>query len=276
MASIGMPGTLYRAAAVPYFYRNAITVYRNRLGRPSPGPVIYRLRQGPELLVDPGPHDVRQLNEIWVDQAYGLVPGFMPQPGWVVMDVGANKGLFSAWAAHRMGKGQIVAFEPDLRSITFARANFAQFPGVSLDLRQGAVAGEAGTVALYTTDGATGLTSIYGRMESETGLRVESGRAISAPCFTLTQLLDEWKPDLVKIDVEGAEYEILLPTDAGTLSRVPRLVLEYDLHHPRRGETSHEDLAHHLEKAGLRVSYANGRRLMFATSVPLNDGGKPS
>ena len=247
-------------------YRNSATAFRNRIGKPSFGPVTYRLRRGPSLLVDPGPHDVRQINEIWIDKAYALVDSFTPQPGWSVVDVGANKGIFSTWAAHHMKHGTILALEPDERSIGFARANLAQFPTVDIDLRRNAVAATDGTVELFVSEGATGLTSLYGPKAGDGETRVPSGRSITAPCVTLTEILTEQRPDLVKIDVEGSEYDILMSTGVEVLSRVDRIVLEYDLRHPIRPEVTHLDLERHLRIAGFAVQRPPWRRLMFATS----------
>lgn len=247
-------------------YRNPVTAFQNRLGKPSDGPVTYRLRRGPSLLVDPGPHDVRQINEIWIDESYSLVEGFTPQPGWSVIDIGANKGIFSAWAAHKMEHGTILALEPDERSVQFARSNVAQFSDVDIEVLHCAVAATAGFVELFLSEEATGLTSIYGPKVGDSETRVPSGRAITAPSVTLTEILTDLHPDLVKIDVEGAEYEILMSTGLETLSGVDRIVLEYDLHHPTRPEITHLDLERHLREAGFAVECPSGRRLMFATS----------
>jgi len=271
MASTNKLGTLYRAAMMAWAYRNPVTAFRNRLGMPSDGPVSYRLRAGPTLVVDPGSHDIRQLNEIWIDEVYSTFPGFTPQPGWTVIDIGANKGVFSAWAAHHMKHGTILAVEPDPQSIEFARTNTAQFPSVKIALRQSAVGATSGAVELFVSEGATGLTSVYGRKAGDGEIRVPSGRTIVAPCTTLSEILGSCHPDLVKIDVEGSEYDILLSTSLETLSSMSRVVLEHDLRHPTQANVTYLDLEQHLRNAGFTIESLSERRLMFATSPEVTE-----
>lgn len=56
---------------------------------------------------------------------------------------------------------------------------------------------------------------------------------IEVPTFGLEQMLDrcDWgTADLLKIDIEGSEYETLLAATPNTLSRIRRIAMEY---HPR-------------------------------------------
>ena len=57
--------------------------------------------------------------------------------------------------------------------------------------------------------------------------------------------------DLLKIDCEGAEYDILLQSDASVLDKIRHIVLEY---HDGVTAYAHTDLAAFLRQHGYRVA----------------------
>lgn len=59
------------------------------------------------------------------------------------------------------------------------------------------------------------------------------------------------KVDLVKLDCEGAEYEILLQTPALVLAKIDRIIMEY---HDLGSNFNHHTLISFLKKAGFNVS----------------------
>jgi FkbM family methyltransferase len=265
MASTNATGKLYRALMMFRVYRNPMLAFRNRLVGLNPGQCTYRLRPNTTLVVDAGPHDVRQINEIWIDCVYALDQTFRPRPGWSVLDVGANKGVFSAWAATQMGHGSIRAVEPDLRSLEVLVRNTSQFGEMRIDAIHGAARPTRDAVSLYLSKGATGLTSMYGPKRQGTEFRSAVGETITAPGLTLEDIVGTSDIDLMKIDIEGGEYDFLLSAAPATLRRVRRIVLEYDLTHPVQQEITCSDLEEHLRGAGFSVQPWPTRRLMFAS-----------
>ena len=83
--------------------------------------------------------------EISHRDSYAPVEAFRPQPGWTVVDVGANIGAYSVWAASSMqSSGRIVAIEPNplshdclLRSL-----NHLSVPNVGIQAACGDSTGE--------------------------------------------------------------------------------------------------------------------------------------
>jgi hypothetical protein len=88
---------------------------------------------------------------------------------------------------------------------------------------------------------------------------------------TLTDIMDAnniEQIDYLKIDVEGAEYDILLNCPAGTLSKVRRIVMEY--HEFDSDERSHRDLVSLLKAHGFQVAVEDGifpQKFLFGTGI---------
>jgi hypothetical protein len=57
--------------------------------------------------------EVGFIKEIFFDQVYEREQDFIPQNGWVVLDLGANMGAFSLRNASRVDMGKIISFEPN-------------------------------------------------------------------------------------------------------------------------------------------------------------------
>lgn len=159
-------------------------------------------------------------------EVYAPERRFVPQQGWTVVDVGANIGAFSVWAASKMGaSGRLLAIEPNPVSFRELRRSIEE---LAVDATAFAVAcGDVeGEVTLHFQPGYTvssSLTSFAAATESA-----------SVPIRRLDALLGETgisHVDLLKIDVEGAE-ELVLRGAGEALSRIDRVVLE----------TTHDDI----------------------------------
>ena len=168
-------------------------------------------------------------------------PGLTPEPGWHVVDVGANIGAFSLWA-ERLG-AEVVAYEPEPKTYESLVANVA---GRRVSTRQAALVGEAvPAVRLY-------LSGVRSTRHTLLAKEIESGAPlrdfVDVPTVTVADVVGDGC-DLLKLDCEGAEFEALLRSDDETLRRARRLVVEY---HRIGGEP--EELVDRLEAAGLEVS----------------------
>jgi FkbM family methyltransferase len=167
-------------------------------------------------------------------------PGLTPEPGWGVVDVGANIGAFSLWA-ERLG-AHVTAFEPEPKTFASLVDNVA---GRQVSPRQAALVGEAvAAVRLYLSGvRSTRHTLLAKEIESGAPLR----EFIDVPTVTVADVVGDGC-DLLKLDCEGAEFEALLRADDETLRRAQRLVVEY---HRIGGEP--EEILDRLKAAGLDV-----------------------
>ena len=131
-------------------------------------------------------------------------------PNEHVWDVGANVGLFSMAAAFHAGEGgSILSIEADIDAIALLHstasnhwANHARISVLPV-----AISDDNGVVVFAIAQRARAANAIHGYGSSQMG-GVSSVRAV--PCMTLDRLLAFYPaPDVLKIDVEGAETLVL-------------------------------------------------------------------
>lgn len=206
-------------------------------------PALYRLRNGTRLWLRAGTSDFRILREIVVHQEYER-PGFEIGPTDVVVDIGAQIGVFSTRAARAAGQGRVFSFEPHpdnfrLLSQNLAANNFTHAQAVNR-----AVAAQAGRHTFYASAVNTGGHSLYQQPGTAGSFEVET--CVLAD-FLAAQGVE--RIDYLKVDCEGAEREILSSLPAAWLDRVRRIVME--VHDPR--DTGADGLAGWLQQRGFTV-----------------------
>lgn len=120
--------------------------------------------------------------------------------GDVFFDVGANVGFYTLLAAKYVGAtGQVVAFEPFPGNVSFLQRHMTLNHLENVELFEAAVSDQAGTGKF--SPGPDGCT---GRLGGDGQLAVE--------LVTLDDLTVSGRipfPDVIKIDVEGAEFQVL-------------------------------------------------------------------
>jgi FkbM family methyltransferase len=123
--------------------------------------------------------------------------------GDVVWDVGANIGVFSLLAARAVGpSGRVVALEPDARCAAAVGDNATRNGIDWIEVHQVAAAARTGETELIVV-----RDSLWSRLASVGGHELEVARRV-VPGYALDDL-PAAPPTLVKIDVEGAELEVL-------------------------------------------------------------------
>lgn len=146
-------------------------------------------------------------------------------------DVGANVGYYSSLARNFMAAGgQVYSFEMDAANHEVLQRNLdLNESGVAATAVHAAVGSEPGSVT-YTrsTTGSNPILSLY-QIDMPT---VDAPEEVTVPVITLDEQFAEIGvvPDLMKIDVEGAELDVLRGMTA-SLPKVRRIYLEV---HPRK------------------------------------------
>jgi len=197
-----------------------------------------------------------QLPEAWANilhvfcyRDYARFEDFIPDHGWVVVDVGAYLGFYTLWAGVHVGdSGLVVAVEPNptAREILLSNVslNRGRIGRIAFDPRL--VCGSPGIRRLYVT-GYWATSSIVRSYAEHMG---DIEDTILVPCTTLDELFEDHNLehiDLLKLDVEGAEEEVLA-TPTVCPKKVARIVVEV---HPPWAKA--ERLAKLLHSRGYRV-----------------------
>jgi FkbM family methyltransferase len=140
-------------------------------------------------------------------------------PGDVVWDIGANLGLYTKVFLDLAGpQGKIIAFEPAPACFAAMQETFKDVPNVQL--MNMAIGNEAGTVDMNLAMNPKGATHSLVSAASDETVAV----AIASSDDIVAQGLAP-VPNVIKIDVEGFEYEVLLGMPHLLRNRTVREVL---------------------------------------------------
>jgi len=143
------------------------------------------------------------------------------EPGDTVIDIGANAGFFTLLAATRVKEtGRVLAFEP--------------IPSVRAALETNIKLNGAHWVALYgvALSNVSGTLTMYEGPPNHRGLSSLRPLDCAAATHSVTiKPLDEWLPTLgrvklIKLDVEGAEQQVVEGMEGLLLRDMPYVVLE--------------------------------------------------
>jgi FkbM family methyltransferase len=165
--------------------------------------------------------------------------------GDVVYDVGANAGIYSLYGSFKVGNsGWVYAFEPLERNLRYLRQHVALNNLQNCTVLESAVCNTEGTLAFSAAGWEPSMARLSPRGE------------IVVPSTTLDICIYGEKrlrpPNVLKIDVEGAEFEVLLGATRSITEFHPTIFLE--LHGPEL----HRDCRDFLITKGYRVEDAYG------------------
>lgn len=138
----------------------------------------------------------------------------------VVWDVGANLGLFAFAAA--AGGARVIAIEADCWLVELLRRS-QRLNRLNVTVLPVAASGSVGFASFHIAERGRGSNFLrsFGRIPSG-GTRFET----TVPTVTLDSLLEHFPaPTVLKIDVEGAELDVLKGASK-VLSHHPRLICE--------------------------------------------------
>ncbi len=137
-----------------------------------------------------------------------------------IIDIGANIGAFSIFAAHNAKKGIIYAFEPSVENYVLLKKNIKLNNITNLKPINQAVAAKNGTTKLYLDKSNKAAHSI-----NIVSKDYNVVKTVSLSNVFKTHRIKEC--NLLKLDCEGAEYEILLNTSSSTFKKINKIVCEY-------------------------------------------------
>lgn len=215
------------------------------IGRPS-YPFRFTLSGGGTIETT-SPGELQVFWQIFVHRCYRI-----PHDCTTIVDAGANIGLFALWAAWQRPAARIVSLEPFPETFEQLEKNIRTN---SLQERiravRGALAGKTGDRRLN----AFGESPNHRLVQP--GAEVPADDSLVVSCVTLTDFLREERLeslDLLKMDIEGSEWEVLFSTPSAILGNIRHIILEYHEVHARFGYHP-EKLFAHLANAGHKLTY---------------------
>jgi FkbM family methyltransferase len=214
----------------------------------KPYEVIHR---GQTFIFHPRSIDPVTYLEVYTDEQYRLSQRLS---GGNVVDVGANIGLFTLWAAKHYHAKHIVAVEMDYHNSDCVKAVVLKnkLAKVVTVINQ-AFYSKSAFVA--ENNQSTSLNSCH---------RIDENGIGAIPTITLAQIIALFhgaKIDILKMDIEGSEKHLLTKGNAELLKQyVKAIIIEV---HPQFGCTF-EEVAQFLTLAGFSVDHKKYLNLMVA------------
>lgn len=169
-----------------------------------------------KFIIRDGTSDFKAIKEVVIDKSYRK-KGFQPETGEQWIDIGANCGAFSVWAAS-LG-ANVIALEPDPDNAAMADLN-AQLNGFSRKIKtihSGATEKDVQlSVALHrnTANGNLWRNSIYKKWRG--------GESVVVNLIPIGTFWNE--NNCIKLDAEGVEMPIL---EKYAKTKVKKLVFEW-------------------------------------------------
>ncbi len=230
--------------------REQFAIFVQRFHRIFPKiPVPFRLPFGAWFMLGDGVLD-RALPWGWFEIAeLRFVEKFLG-PGMCVLDIGAHHGLYTLLASKRVGNsGTVIAFEPSPRERRSLGRNLRMNSSSNVHIEPFALGRKTSKAELFL---------VQGEEDGCNSLRPPAVTAVTQTVIVDVNSLDEYlkearigKVDFVKLDVEGAEREVLLGAQGllGSASRPVILAEVQDLRTEPWGYPARE-IVNILDRAG--------------------------
>jgi FkbM family methyltransferase len=200
----------------------SILAYPLRRRLPNPRAQL-SLRNGVVLSAPPDEPLLTMFEETWVDRRY--VPhALILLDGDTILDIGGNVGVFAIWAATQ-AVTRVISAEPSSAMLQYLRWNIARNRLANVLPLHLAIGGTARRSTLFSR-GPHAMNTLYERDNYQSTFRPVETVEVT----TLDEVFrrhDISRCKLLKIDCEGAEYEILRATSDEAFEKIEAIALEY-------------------------------------------------
>jgi FkbM family methyltransferase len=197
----------------------------------------------PKLFVVPDICAVDCANEIFIKRVYERF--YNIKRGGIVVDVGANVGMFSVKAAMEVGEsGKVIAIEPEERNFRLLKKNVMLYCLKNVVMLRKALAARSGRAPFLIS-----LLSGTHQLKHVGKIPETPEREVEVEVDTLDNVCKVQGIegiDLLKIDVEGAELEVLKGADQ-SLKFTRNIAMELDY------EGEELQVKEYLRKKGFKV-----------------------
>jgi FkbM family methyltransferase len=186
------------------------------------------------------------------------------RPGMVFIDVGANDGYYTLFAARRVGSsGRVVAAEPSSRERANLQRNLGRNGLDNVTVLPVALGATAGVADLYLAHGVHAGHNSLGSFAHDDVVAASLERVRIETLDAVVARLGMLKVDFVKIDVEGAESSVVNGARTVLTSMRPTLLMEIN---DRAWSSQHQNADMLIKNLQEELDYAI---LVFSTSTGL-------
>jgi FkbM family methyltransferase len=163
-----------------------------------------------------------------------IIKRFTPKKGDIVIDIGAHIGLYTIISSKRVGaNGKVVAIEADPSNFEMLNSNIKLNQLTNVTPLNYAVYSKESKVKLYLPSGESGFTKYNTIMPNWINTQEKFVEVNANTLDYLLQLneIRQEEVNWIKIDVEGAEFEVLKGA-TNVLSKSKDIAILMELHGP--------------------------------------------
>lgn len=183
------------------------------------GEIQFHLKpSGREVTVRGRTSDTTVLKKIFLTKEYETP---FPSNPRVIVDAGANIGLATLYYAQQYPDAKIIAIEPERSNFKVLQKNCAGMPNVILV--EGALWGKEVKLVIEDPTAAKFAFSVT-ESQSTSSVLSEEMQAVTIPGIMRKFGLD--RIDILKLDIEGAEYELFKEGAESWLGAIGQIVIE--------------------------------------------------
>lgn len=207
--------------------KNWPSIILNYFGLINSRDVVFKFKKEPRIIIEKGygKYETTGLASIWeiIIRKNYTPKGFEINKGDNIIDIGANIGIFSIWAGKKAKYGKVYSYEPFKPHYNRFCKNIKLNALENISAFNYAVCKKNGKRNLFIDKDSSGMHSLIFNNSNKEERIVE--------CITLKDIFIKNKIkqcDFLKIDCEGAEYEILYNTPKEILKKIMKISLEFD------------------------------------------------
>lgn len=167
-------------------------------------------------------------NEIFIEEEYKY-KNIDVEKDDIVMDLGANIGIFSLYALSKKAK-LIYAFEPIKEYVELYKKNLINCPVL---IYESAISNKTGkSEIIFNFQNNTILSNIY----DEHNWQLD-GKKVEINTISFNEFVNDLeKIDYLKVDIEGSEYDLFENISIENLKKIKKIGCEYHWNHQNRLE----------------------------------------
>jgi FkbM family methyltransferase len=181
--------------------------------------IILETKNNIKIKIRTNSTDIMQLGTVWLAQDYE-VPGFSIKKEDIVIDIGAHIGLFSLFASQYCKNGKIFSYEPIEKNYNILKENINLNQIKNIIPFNFAVSNQLNKLKIFIDSNDDSAHSI-----------LNSGKNfIEVNSITIESIFDQNKIEkcnLLKLDCEGAEYQIIESIPKEYFSKIEKMIIEY-------------------------------------------------
>ena len=199
--------------------------------------------------------DLFVLREVLVEETYAEVLPLLPAGPVRSVDIGGNLGSFTVWLHQRHGLREGYCFEPEPTSFNLCRFNLAHNGCAAVTPFPQAVGGRARQIEMCINPERPGGHNIYRQSRAPE----QQTRPMEVVAFAEWMKEKAGAFDVLKIDCEGAEWEMLDETPPETFQQFYIIIAE--IHDDPGGRHKLDDFPATMKRHGFETLRWDGHAM---------------